>query len=383
MSNFTAKSDWYFEGSWECAFFTFDLKRSASLDLHLAITKFSQDKFSVLLNKYMPVARTPDTPFLTINWASYNLPEWGQEEYTPSSPKCMHTSMKRVVSRASPNYSMLTQEQLFAFRTQGYLIVRDAVCALSISNARRAIYSDIGANGLPVGDLLTFNSQSYVPLLRADTNGACSPLTDVFDVSLVGSLMKNLIGRPMHPDGAPQVAIRFPTHPLQDWQTPRISNVHIDGIATPNNGLSLETNCLDSFTALVGVALSDQTGPFQGNLVVYPGSHLRMVEFFQTQWTHQVHDGIPEAECVLGPYGEGYGDWGGSSVPPGIIDDISPVHVNLRRGDLVICHYQLAHAFSENRSDEPRVNLYYRVKAEDHTNKSLLNLWECYDSIVD
>ena len=51
-----------------------------------------------------------------------------------------------------------------------------------------------------------------------------------------------------------KVAIRFPSDPRSDFKPPSQSGAHIDGVPTATNGVTE----FSPFTALVGVALSDQ-----------------------------------------------------------------------------------------------------------------------------
>jgi ectoine hydroxylase-related dioxygenase (phytanoyl-CoA dioxygenase family) len=106
-----------------------------------------------------------------------------------------------------------------------------------------------------------------------------------------------------------------------------------------------------TFTLLVGVLLSDQVAPDAGNLVVWPGSHLLYAEHFRRHGGRSLLDGLPEVPLP------------------------EPEPVLGRAGDLVLCHYQLAHAGGPNLSPHVRYSVYFRVKAAGHDSRR----WECLE----
>lgn len=177
-------------------------------------------------------------------------------------------------------------------------------------------------------------------------------------------------------NGPPQVALRFPSHPDDDsHQHPKISAPHIDGIPTHNNGLPLGSK-LHSFTALAGIALTDQTQDYCGNLVVYPGSHVKVCEKLRQQWDSSAE--LPMEDRVLGPQPIPGSGWSLHEV----YDRITPVQLKLQAGDAVICHYNLIHCVADNRAEEVRMQLYHRVKADQHGPASLLNTWHDYHPVL-
>ena len=50
-----------------------------------------------------------------------------------------------------------------------------------------------------------------------------------------------------------------------------------------------------------------------------------------------------------------------------------PEPVLARAGDVVLCHYQLAHAAGPNTSPHVRYAVYFRLKARGHDDRR----WEC------
>src|SRR5690606_38394320 len=117
-----------------------------------------------------------------------------------------------------------------------------------------------------------------------------------------------------------------------------------------------------SFTALLGVILRDLPDTDSGNLIVSPGSHRILEKYFQENG----------AECML----EG-------GMPP--VDLPDPVQVTGNAGDIVLCHYLLAHSVASNVSPNVRYSLYFRLDHADHQKdpwqEGMLNLWKNWKSI--
>jgi hypothetical protein len=88
---------------------------------------------------------------------------------------------------------------------------------------------------------------------------------------------------------------------------------HIDGIPTATNGVT--RYC--PFTMLAGVALSDQAADFEGNLVVYPGSHRKVCDGFGKVFAETNTIWAPEERNP-------------QYFPPGGVDGIVPKQLHLR-----------------------------------------------------
>lgn len=103
-----------------------------------------------------------------------------------------------------------------------------------------------------------------------------------------------------------------------------------------------------SFSLLVGVALSDTTGTGQGNLCVWPGSHLR------------VHRMMRPVDGKVRRANGGYSDADGPLPDLG-----SPVELLLRAGDVVFAHSETAHCGGPMLCSSIRSMLYFRVRHRD------------------
>jgi len=221
---------------------------------------------------------------------------------------------------------------------RGYAILPGGAAPDRVTAALKAINASLG-RGLAAADIELFRSQSFCPELRA-----APVITDLFHETAARPLAESLLGPELEPVAAGQIALAFPAEepPAARWP-------HLDGLHTPTNGVPEGT--VQTFTMLVGVALSDQTEPGSGNLVVWPGSHLLYAEYFAR------HGG----QCLL------------KGLPDLALPDPQPVLV--RAGDLVLCHYQLAHAGGPNTSARVRYSVYFRVRRAGHEERR----WRCLE----
>lgn len=110
---------------------------------------------------------------------------------------------------------------------------------------------------------------------------------------------------------------------------------HIDGIPTPHNGM--EGNEVRPFALLIGVFLSDVRAEFSGNFTVWPGSHTLLEGYFNERGVRARCEGMPQ-------------------IPLG-----TPQQLLCKAGDVVLCHYNLAHAAAVNNSDFDRQAVFFRV----------------------
>ncbi|HEV8255171.1 MAG TPA: phytanoyl-CoA dioxygenase family protein [Vicinamibacteria bacterium] len=218
---------------------------------------------------------------------------------------------------------------------RGYAVVPGGAAPERIDAALKAINVSLG-RGLHASELEQFRSQSFCPELRTT-----AAITGLFHGTAARPLAEALLGA-LEPVTIGQIALVFPS----DEPGGRL-HPHLDGLHTPTNGVPEGT--VRTFTLLVGVLLSDQTAPGMGNLVVWPGSHRLYEEHFRRHGGESLLEGLPDVP-----------------LPP-------PEPVLGRAGDLVLCHYQLAHTGGANTSPRVRYSVYFRVKAAGHDARR----WEC------
>src|SRR5205085_11018524 len=141
------------------------------------------------------------------------------------------------------------------------------------------------------------------------------------------------------PVGSGQIALRFPG--LADPPPP--PKPHLDGMHSPNNGVPEGT--IQNFTMLVGVLLSDLTGPYAGNFTVWPGTHHQYEQYFRDQTPQSLLNGMPP------------------------IDMPEPCQISGRAGDVALVHYELAHSAAPNVSPYVRYAVFFRLTHVDHAER--------------
>ena len=222
-----------------------------------------------------------------------------------------------------------TQKQ--ALFERGYVHVCGVVPRMMINAALRAINSSLG-EGINTDDMPRFRAQSYCPELQSTP-----VITDLLNKTPAWSLAESVIGEgKIKPVRGAQIALRFPTMQVQ----PPTPHPHLDGMHSPNNGVPQGE--IRNFTMLVGIVLSDVPEPFSGNLAIWPGTHRLYEEYFREHGPDALLEGMPKVELP------------------------QPEQLIAQAGDIVLCHYQLAHGITANVSPNPCYAIYFRLSHVDH-----------------
>ena len=233
--------------------------------------------------------------------------------------------------------------------TQKEILVRDGFVKLPgavpghlVDAALRAINASLGSEGIDPARLVTFRAQSYCPELQG-----APAILDLLNASGLLEYAESAIGAgKLLPVQSGQIALRFPTlEPL------RPAHPHLDGMYTPTNGVP--EGAIRNFTALIGVHLSQASGPDMGNLWVWPGTHRLYEQYFRERGPQALLEGMPAVELPE---------------PRQLIAD---------PGDAVLCHYQLGHGIGGNSSPHIRYAIYFRLSHIEHDT----NHWECMTDI--
>ena len=242
------------------------------------------------------------------------------------------------------------------FIDRGYLRVAAVVPPGVVARARRAINHSLGA-GIDRDDLTRLNAQSFCAELRDDPR-----LLRLATHPLVWAQVRSLVGanRVAKPQGC-QIALRFP---LPEGTPRRLPGAHLDGYHTATNGVPND-GVVRNFTLLLGVMLSDVARPFSGNFTVWPGTHRRMERYFREHEVNSLE--------------------GGAVAPLGIRLP-EPVAVTGRAGDIVLAHYQLAHAASPNHSGDIRYMCFFRLAVRSlatHRVESMRDIWRDWPALAE
>lgn len=229
-----------------------------------------------------------------------------------------------------------------ALRERGFVVLPDVLPRERREAALLAINAALG-RGLPPADLPRFRAQSFCPDLQR-----AGVVLDLFRGTATASAATALVGRDgLEPVTTGQIALSFPALKAP----PGPPHPHLDGMYTPENGVP--AGSVLSFTMLAGIVLSHVDTPSAGNLVVWPGSHRVLERYFRERGPKSLLAGMPDVD--LG----------------------RPEPVLARAGDVVLSHYQLAHAAGPNTSPHIRYAVHFRLKARGHDDRR----WECLTDV--
>jgi len=237
----------------------------------------------------------------------------------------------------------LSYAQKKDFYDNGFVQVRGVVPRVMVDATLRAINHSVG-QGMSADDMVTMRSQTYCRELTGTP-----VITNLFNATPAKALAESMIGvGNLKPVGGGQIALRFPG--LQD--PPPEPRGHLDGMHTPTNGVPKGT--IGNFTMLVGVLLSDLTQDYAGNFTVWPGTHHAYERYFRDHGPESLLDGMPP------------------------VDLPQPQQIIGQAGDVVLVHYQLAHAAAVNVSPHVRYAIFFRLKHIDHDSdpkKRMGDIW--------
>lgn len=245
----------------------------------------------------------------------------------------------------------LSHTQKRAIYEQGYVHLPGVVPQVMVDAALRAINAALG-QGIDPAQVPIFQSRSFCPELQREP-----VITDLINKTPALALAESAIGAgQIKPVSGGQIALRFPS--LAD--PPPLPRPHLDGMHSPNNGVPEGT--IRNFTMLLGVALSDVTGPFAGNLTLWPGTHHLYESYFRVHGPLALLRGMPPVELPAAQ------------------------QMLVRAGDVILCHYQLAHGVAANVSPHPRYAIYFRLHHVDHElhgHDTMVDIWREWGGMRD
>ncbi len=215
------------------------------------------------------------------------------------------------------------------FRRDGYVHFEQLLPPAPVETARRAILRDVSQH-YDTARLVEYNNQSWCPGLRDSR-----PIKRLFKNKAVQAITDRALGKGRYEWSNGQIAIRQ-AHSVEKTYEPA---AHIDGIPTSTNGM--QGTEIQNFTALAGVFLTEVKSEFAGNFTVWPGSHLVFEQYFRERGKTALTEGMPKV-----PIGD-------------------PVQLRTRPGDVVLCHYQLAHSAAVNVCDTDRIAIFFRLWFND------------------
>lgn len=235
---------------------------------------------------------------------------------------------------------ILSKEQKAKFASDGFLILKNAVP----KNKVHDVFVEISTAQFPR------QHSNYGPLRkdkRFDHKSELSEnIREVFDRYI------NPLGAEILEIGNTYIDGQFS---IMQGGRPASLGWHIDGtwIATDKNSL----DGIPFFKLLVGLFLTDLASPNRGNLMVSPGGHRAVADFFKKEG--------PEI-CATPKYA--FEKLYQESIPPLETIFVDP-------GDVILAHSLLPHTVSKNNGPD-RPSLYFRLGAYENTGyPALSNLW--------
>lgn len=236
--------------------------------------------------------------------------------------------------------AIITSTARAQFREQGYVVVPGALDDGQLAAGRRLVASMLAADP-PAPDLVG-------PYFLWPRFGAAGhPLLDFYREAGIGRLAAGLL-RPgldiEEPDFA-QVASTIPPWPH------RPGGPHVDGVTPP-----APDGRPGTFSVLAGVWLSDQSQVHQGNLWMWPGTHLRFGSYLADHGADALQR-LGETS-PLAPYPD--------------IELGDPVQATGAAGSVLLAHYLLAHNIGGHDGPagaQARQTIYYRLHATGHLQR--------------
>jgi hypothetical protein len=232
---------------------------------------------------------------------------------------------------------------LAALLQDGYCMCPDLAPGPIVEAANDAIRDDLARN-YDSARQLQYDHESYCPDIRG-SRAIRALLENAAVTARVDAAVEyaNLVA------GPPQIALRRACSASVASPPP----AHIDGIATAHNGIVADE--LQTFTLLVGVFLSDAPQEYAGNFTVWPGSHRQMERYFRQRGPRAMREGMPPIPLC------------------------APRQILTTKGDVILCHYQLAHAAAANVSACDRIAVFFRLSLIDlalHRWRRLIRMWD-------
>jgi hypothetical protein len=216
-----------------------------------------------------------------------------------------------------------------SFVRDGYAIFPSLVDPKTVATAQNRIAEDLATRYDP-GRKAEYDSRSFCPdLLGTPAILALLENRSVKErVGELASLQKLAF------DTGGQIAIRR----AHNVEKPSPPFPHVDGFPAPHNGVDEGT--VLPFSILVGVFLSEVKAEFAGNFTVWPGSHFLIEKYFNDRGPRALHEGMPDLPKL------GIGE---------------PLQLMGSPGDVVLCHYALAHSAAVNTSSNDRIACFFRL----------------------
>jgi hypothetical protein len=236
----------------------------------------------------------------------------------------------------------VTADQLAAFREQGFVVIPRVLDERMLAHGHRIATAMLTAEPAPAGHAGPyFRWPRFVPV----TAGGCEHgLLRFYRAAGIGDVAAEVLRAELPPEEPEfaQLAITLPPWPH------RPGGPHVDGISP-----LAEPGQPGTFSLLAGAWLTDQSEPSQGNLWVWPGTHVRAAAWLAESGSDALAGLHPDR-----------------SYPP--VELGEPVQLTGPAGSLVLAHYLLGHNIGghDGAAGAPmRQTVYYRLHARGHRDR--------------
>lgn len=242
----------------------------------------------------------------------------------------------------------LTDTQKKEFVKKGFIKISGVAGQKSINVALRAINHSLG-KGVDPAKIAVYRSTTYCPELTDK-----KAIFDLLYETAAWQIVESAIApQKIKLEGKAQIALRFPV-----MQRPGEMHPHIDGMYSTGN--TIEKGTIFSFTALVGILLSDVPNQFWGNFTGWPGTHRAMANYFREHGPEILKKRMPPIQMP------------------------EPQQILGKAGDMILSHYLTAHTVVVNVSPYIRYAVFFRIRHIDHSShgeKVFTDLWHEWPGI--
>lgn len=241
----------------------------------------------------------------------------------------------------------LSPSRRTAFARDGFVVLPGVVPRERVDAALREINHRLGSGKHPGKDAYADSVDYLSEYVRSPA------VMDLMNASPLRALAASLLGaNRVEPCTQAQVVLRFPA---KTDASPATTSVHIDGMYDDDHKTPIVR-----YSFCAGVLLSDVPRANMGNLLAYPGTHVRIAELFRRKGLGALRKGI--AKSLPLP---------------------EPVQVTGKAGDVVLFHFQTAHDKARNDSPEIRYTAYFRFwhvdawhdKSSAYLKRALTDPW--------
>lgn len=235
--------------------------------------------------------------------------------------------------------TVIGPEALAAFREQGYVVIPDVLSEAELAEGRHIVAAMLEKAPPAQGQV---GPHFLWPRFGPEGHGLLDFYRAIGLEELTAGLLRPGLGVE-EPDFA-QVATTIPPWPH------RPGGPHMDGLTPP-----APDGRPGTFSLLAGVWLTDQADFHQGNLWVWPGTHLKSGEYLAE---HGADILTRPDELGPGPYPQ--------------VDLGEPTQAIGKAGSVLFAHFLLAHNIGGH--DGPaeagrRETIYYRLHADGHKDR--------------